>query len=63
MDAAHRAAARDRGVALPHRERMAEGLLERLEAVVLEEHAAVVAVLGRGEFDGSADRQGPGSHA
>jgi hypothetical protein len=30
---------------------------------VLEEHAAIVTVLGWGEFDGSADRQGPGLHA
>ena len=43
VDAAHDAALRHRGVRLREVERVADGLLELVEAVPLEEDAAVVA--------------------
>lgn len=56
VDAAHDAAARDRGVALAQLERVADGLGERLEAVVLIEHSALVGELARRHREGAGHR-------
>ena len=63
MDAAQGARAGDRAVRLGEVERVSGGLGERVLAEPLEEDAAVVGVLGRGDLQGTGDGEFSNQHA